>query len=62
MQRAIPDAFVTGYAALIPSLSLPDRNDRHVLAAAITAAADVIVTFNIKDFPPEALAPYGLVA
>jgi predicted nucleic acid-binding protein len=62
MQRAIPDAFVTGYAALIPSLSLPDANDRHVLAAAITAAADVIVTFNIKDFPPAALAPHGLVA
>ena len=62
MHRAIPDALVTGHAALIPVLSLPDPNDRHVLAAAITAGADVIVTFNIKDFPPAALAPHGLVA
>ena len=37
MHRAIPDALVTGHAALIPVLSLPDPNDRHVLAAAITA-------------------------
>jgi hypothetical protein len=62
MHRAIPDALVTGYAPLISSLSLPDPDDRHVLAAAITAAADVIVTFNVKDFPSAALAPHGLVA
>jgi hypothetical protein len=62
MHRALPDALVTGYAALIPNLSLPDQNDRHVLAAAITATAEVIVTFNLKDFPEAALAPYDLVA
>jgi hypothetical protein len=62
MHRAIPDALVTGHAALIPGLSLPDPNDRHVLAAAIAAGADVIVTLNIKDFPPAALARHGLVA
>jgi hypothetical protein len=59
---ALPDALVTGYAALIPNLSLPDQNDRHVLAAAITATAEVIVTFNLKDFPEAALVPYGMVA
>jgi predicted nucleic acid-binding protein len=62
MLRAIPDALVTGYAARIPELSLPDPGDRHVLAAAITTAADIIVTFNLKDFPPASLAPYGLEA
>lgn len=62
MHRAIPDALVTGYAARIPGLSLPDPDDRHVLAAAITAAADVIVTFNLKDFPAAALAPHGIAA
>jgi hypothetical protein len=62
MHQALPGALVTGYAALIPNLSLPDQNDRHVLAAAITATAEVIVTFNLKDFPDAALAPYGLVA
>jgi predicted nucleic acid-binding protein len=62
MRRAIPDALVTGYVAQIPKLVLPDANDRHVLAAAITAEAEVIVTFNVKDFPLTALAPHGLVA
>jgi len=60
MRRAIPAALVTGYATRIPSLSLPDPDDRHVLAAAITAEADVIVTFNLKDFPATALSPFGL--
>jgi predicted nucleic acid-binding protein len=62
MHRAIPDALVTNYAHLIPNLSLPDPNDRHVLAAAVTAAAEVIVTFNLKDFPAVALAPHRVVA
>ncbi len=61
MHRAIPDALVTGYQSRIAGLSLPDPDDRHVLAAAITTAADVIVTFNLKDFPAAALAPYGVV-
>jgi len=62
MARAIPDALVTGFESLIPDLSLPDPDDRHVLAAAITTEADVIVTFNLKDFPATALAAYGIEA
>ena len=62
MHRALPDALVTGYQSGIDGLSLPDPDDRHVLAAAITVAADVIVTFNLKDFPAAALAPYGVEA
>ena len=62
MRRAIPDALVTGYEVHIPNLTLPDPDDRHVLAAAITAAADVIVTFNLKDFPAATLALYGMEA
>jgi len=54
------DALVEGFEDLIPSLSLPDPNDRHVLAAAIRGRADVIVTYNTKDFPAEAMAPYGI--
>ncbi|WNH53863.1 PIN domain-containing protein [Stenotrophomonas oahuensis] len=60
MDRAIPDGLVEGYAELIAGLTLPDPDDRHVLAAAIRCGASVIVTFNQKDFPEDALAPYGI--
>lgn len=56
------DAVVTGYEDLIPGLRLPDPNDRHVLAAAIRARADVIVTMNLRDFPAQALDCYGIDA
>jgi hypothetical protein len=47
------DALVQGFEDLIPSLSLPDPDDRHVLAAAIRGRVDAIVTYNTKDFPAE---------
>ena len=56
------DCLVTGYESLIPSLTLPDPDDRHVLAAAIRCGADLIVTFNLNDFPRHALEPYGIEA
>ena len=62
MRRTIPDALVTGYATPLPDLSLPDPNDRHVLAAAIVAVADAIVTFNLRDFPAAALTGHGVEA
>lgn len=62
MDRAIPDASVTGYEPLIDGLTLPDPDDRHVLAAAIRCSASVIVTFNLKDFPTAALQPLGIEA
>jgi hypothetical protein len=62
MQRAFPDAEVKGYEGLISSLELPDANDRHVLAAAITGGAKQIVTDNSKDFPSSALDPFGIEA
>jgi len=60
MDRATRDSLVTGYAALVPALSLPDPDDRHVLAAAIVGRCDAIVTQNLKDFPPETLAPFAI--
>jgi len=53
---------VTGYEDLLQDLSLPDPNDRHVLAAAIKAGAQFIVTFNLSDFPIDTLAPHNTSA
>jgi predicted nucleic acid-binding protein len=62
MDKAALDALVEGYEHLIPTLSLPDENDRHVLAAAIEGEAQVIVTMNLKDFPDEVLQRYEMEA
>ena len=60
MDAHVIDCLVTDYQDLIPSLDLPDPNDRHVLAAAIRSETDVIVTFNLKDFPHDTLAKHGI--
>jgi predicted nucleic acid-binding protein len=62
MTEAVPDCIVTGYEALEDALKLPDPDDRHVLAAAIHSGAQVIVTFNLNDFPDKALTPYHIEA
>ena len=62
MDERSEDSVVTGYESLIPSIILPDPDDRHVLAAAIVGGADVIVTRNLRDFPAECLAPYEIEA
>ncbi|WP_339608207.1 PIN domain-containing protein [uncultured Roseivirga sp.] len=60
--KAFPYAQVENYEPLIKSLDLPDKKDCHVLAAAIKTNANVIVTNNLKDFPLDYLAKFGLVA
>ena len=62
MDSRFPKALVGGYESIIPTLKLPDQGDRHVLAAAIHAEADSIITFNLKHFPKAALEPYGIEA
>jgi predicted nucleic acid-binding protein len=60
MKVVLPNADVAGYESLIPTLLLPDPDDRHVLAAAIAGKATIIVTWNLKDFPASDLAPHGV--
>ncbi len=62
MCAAVRDCLVEGFEALVEGLTLPDPNDRHVLAAAIRAGAQTIVTRNLKDFPGDRLAPLGIRA
>lgn len=62
MNRAFPDAMVSGFEDVRISQKLPDPGDLHVVAAAIHGRASQIVTFNLKDFPKAALKPHGLAA
>jgi predicted nucleic acid-binding protein len=59
MQHAFPDAEIRGYESLIDSMTC-DEKDRHVLAAAVRANAEVLVTFNVDDFPAESTEPYDI--
>lgn len=59
--KAFPEAMVMGWEGLLPSMANHDK-DRHVLAAAIKGHASVIVTFNLRHFPPSILNPYGIDA
>lgn len=58
MNDQFPDAEVTGYEPLVGALSLPDDNDRHVLAAAIIGKCNGIITANLKDFPAETVQAF----
>jgi predicted nucleic acid-binding protein len=62
MNAAVRDCLVSGYEPLITALELADPKDRHVLAAAIKAKAQIIVTRNLKDFPARLLDPWDLKA
>lgn len=60
LRAAFPRAIIQAQPGLEARLMLPDPNDVHVLAIAIAAHADVIVTFNAADFPRGLLAEEGL--
>lgn len=62
MDSHVRDCLVTGYEDLIEGLTLPDPDDRHVLAAAIRTRASVIVTFNLDDFPNDYVEEFGVEA
>lgn len=55
MNRHVRNTVVENYERLIDTLKLPDADDCHVLAAAIHSKCNLIVTFNLRDFPREYL-------
>lgn len=61
MKRHFEDAEVTGYEGLVPAMT-NDPKDRHVLAAAITGGADVIVSYNLRHFPLHSRESYNIDA
>lgn len=62
VREHFPEAIVEGYEHLIPAISLKDEDDRHVLAAAVWGDAELIVTFNLKDFRDEDLEVWNIRA
>lgn len=62
MDSNVLESLVEGYEHRIASLTLPDPDDRHVLAAAIESKASLIVTRNLRDFPDDTLNPLGISA
>jgi len=56
-----PGAEVAVSDATMARISLPDLDDIHVLAAAVDAGADEILTLNLKDFPTRALSAEGIL-
>lgn len=61
MQRAFPNAAVTGHERLVDDLDLSDPDDRHVLAAAIHGECDLLVTDNTRDFPDKSVEDADLL-
>src|SRR5207248_6167241 len=60
MNDALPAAMVRGYEEHIPTVTLPDPDDRHVVAAAIAAKASLILTWNLRHFPENELKQFVL--
>jgi len=61
MRASWRESEVTPEPDIEATLSLPDLDDRHVLAAAIKSRSDAIVTLNLRDFPTRAVGRYGLL-
>ena len=61
LRANFPEAMVVGYEHILPSCA-NDPKDRHVLACAVQCQAELILTFNLRDFPPAALEPWKIAA
>jgi predicted nucleic acid-binding protein len=62
MGESFPEARMTLDPEIEAGIRLPDPADAHVLAGAIAAGADILLTFNLRDFPARRLAAHGVAA
>lgn len=60
LDDAFEDACVEGWGTLEHCVTLPDADDRHVVAAALVGRADAIVTANVGDYPMNVLGPLDI--
>ncbi len=60
-QSAFPEAMISDHLTFIPQCT-NDPKDRHILAAAIRAKVETIVTMNVKHFKPADLVALGVTA
>ncbi len=61
VKRYFPESFVAQHDLLVPSMPINEK-DRHVLAAAVASGSQIIVTQNLRDFPPRLLNPFAVKA
>lgn len=62
MMEAFPEAMVPVPPELLKAVEcIPDEGDRHVLAAAIMARANAVITQNTKHFPKHCLEKFGVL-
>jgi predicted nucleic acid-binding protein len=59
MREFFSDSLVQDYESLVAEMQNHPK-DRHVLAAAVTCRADYLITFNLKDFPPQSAEKYKI--
>lgn len=62
MRKSILNGLIENYEDLAVGINLPDPDDAHVVAAAQKSQAQIIVTYNLKDFPENILLKYELEA
>lgn len=61
LRSQFPESLEAGHDHLVAECA-NDPKDRHVLACAVHSNAEVILTFNLRDFPPSSTAPWGVTA
>lgn len=59
LRRHFPEAWIDGFEPLIEAMT-NDPGDRHVLAAAVHSHSELIVTYNRRHFPAEAVRPWDI--